>query len=123
MRQNLRIIVADDEPEIREHFQMLLKRLGHEVVAVVDNGASLVSESARLLPDLVISDVRMPQLDGDAAVREIWKTRPVPAILISAFTPPAGIVLSDTNHPRWFYLSKPVRRLDLEAAILATTDL
>ncbi len=120
MRQNLRIIVADDEPEIREHFQMLLKRLGHDVVAVVDNGASLVSESARLLPDLVISDVRMPQLDGDAAVQEIWKTRPIPAILISAFAPP-GMGLSDSAHPRWFYLSKPVRRVDLEAAILATT--
>lgn len=120
MRQNLRIIVADDEPEIREHFQMLLKRLGHEVVAVVDNGASLVSESARLLPDLVISDVRMPQLDGDAAVQEIWKTRPVPAILISAFAPPE-MVPSDAVNPRWYYLSKPVRRVDLEAAILATS--
>lgn len=120
MSQTLRIIVADDEPEIREHFEMLLRRLGHEVVAVVDNGASLVSESARLSPDLVISDVRMPKLDGDEAVREIWKTRPIPAILISAYAPPE-LSLNDAVVPRWSYLSKPVRRGDLEAAILQAT--
>jgi CheY-like chemotaxis protein len=116
MGHTLRIIVADDEPEIREHFQMLLRRLGHDVVAIVDNGASLVSESARLSPDLVISDVRMPQLDGDLAVREIWKTRPIPAILISAYAPPE-MATPAVGQPRWSYLSKPVRRVDLEAAI------
>jgi two-component system, response regulator PdtaR len=116
MTHALRIIVADDEPEIREHFQRLLERLGHQVVAAVDNGNSLVSESARLAPDLLISDVRMPQLDGDKAVREIWKTREIPAILISAYPPP---VSQEPVDHRWSYLSKPVRRNDLEAAILA----
>lgn len=116
MTQPLRIIVADDEPEIREHFQRLLERLGHHVVAAVGNGRELVLESVRLDPDLVISDVRMPQLDGDEAVREIWRTRPIPAILVSAYVPPEP----PADAPRrWSYLSKPVRRGDLEAAILA----
>jgi CheY-like chemotaxis protein len=116
MTHPLRIIVADDEPEIREHFQRLLERLGHEVVATVDNGRALVLESCRLDPDLVISDVRMPQLDGDEAVREIWRTRPIPAILVSAYAPPEP----PADAPRhWSYLCKPVRRGDLEAAILS----
>ena len=116
MRQHLRIIVADDEPEIREHFQRLLERLGHDVVATVDNGRALVLESCRLNPDLVISDVRMPQLDGDEAVREIWQTHPIPAILVSAYVVPEP---SADALRRWSYLCKPVRRGDLDAAILA----
>ena len=116
MSHSLRIILADDEPEIRDHFRRVLERLGHQVVAMLDNGEDLVSAATLLRPDLLISDVRMPRLDGDAAVREIWKTCSIPAILISAYSAPDPSSLGAGN---CFYLSKPVRRNDLEAAILA----
>lgn len=116
MSHPLRIILADDEPEIRDHFRRVLERLGHQVVAALDNGEDLVSAATLLHPDLLISDVRMPRMDGDQAVREIWKTYPIPAILISAYSAPD---LSSSAGARCSYLSKPVRRSDLEAAILA----
>ncbi|HMO36984.1 MAG TPA: response regulator, partial [Gemmatales bacterium] len=74
MTRPLRIAIADDEAEIRDHYCKVIKRLGHEVVAAVDNGTALVDACQQLHPDLIISDVKMPALDGEQALREIWKT-------------------------------------------------
>jgi two-component system, response regulator PdtaR len=114
MRHPLRIVLADDEAEIRDHFQLVLERLGHQVVAAVGNGADLVTACLQCQPDLVISDVRMPQMDGEQAAREIQKARPIPVILVSAYTQSDRF---SGAAPSWSYLSKPVRRADLEAAI------
>src|SRR5437588_488340 len=48
MSTALRIVVADDEPDMREYFQKCLTRLGHQVVAVVDNGKELVERCRAL---------------------------------------------------------------------------
>lgn len=119
MARPLRIAIADDESEIRDHYSKIVKRLGHEVVAAVDTGTALVDACQRLHPDLIVTDVRMPGLDGDQAVREVWKHKTIPTILISAYNlpqdfPPAGVAVA------WTYLSKPVKRQDFEAAIRAT---
>lgn len=118
----LRIALAEDEPEIRDYFREILERLGHSVVVNVDNGLSLVEECRRTPHDLIITDVRMPLLDGDAAVQQLWETSTVPAILISAYSSP---VLSTSGPTCYSYLNKPVRRADLEAAIerlVSTSD-
>lgn len=116
MSHPLRVAIADDESEIRDYFQKVLERLGHTVVASVDNGSDLVTVCNSLIPDLIITDVRMPQLDGDQAVREIWRQHRIPAILISAYNRPHDL---EPTAPTWTYLNKPVRRTELEAAILA----
>lgn len=121
MVRPLRIVIADDESEIRDHYTKVIKRLGHEVVAAVDNGAALVHACSQLHPDLIITDVRMPGQDGEQAVREIWMTTPIPTILISAYHlpqnfPPAGLNVA------WTYLRKPVKRQDFEAAIQTTAQ-
>ena len=65
----LRIAVADDEPDVRDYFRVMLPRLGHTVVAVATNGREFVEFCKQHNPDLIIADVRMPELDGDAADR------------------------------------------------------
>jgi two-component system, response regulator PdtaR len=84
MKRTLRIAVADDEPDIRDYFQMILPRLGHEVVCVATNGRELVEQCRQTQPDLVITDVRMPGLSGLDAAAEITAERPVPVILVTA---------------------------------------
>jgi len=66
----LRIAVADDDRETRAYFQELLPRLGHQVV-VAESGRQLVEQCRLLDPDLVITDIRMPDLDGITAAAEI----------------------------------------------------
>lgn len=116
MTRMLRIAVADDEPDVRDYFRVILPRLGHQVVAAAANGRELVAICREHEPDLIIADVRMPEMDGDAAIREICKTTAVPFILISAYSKPEGTV-DGYGTVRRAYLTKPVRRDDLEEAI------
>jgi CheY-like chemotaxis protein len=112
----LRIAVADDEPDVRDYFRVMLPRLGHKVVAVAANGRELVEFCRQHKPDLIIADVRMPEMDGDIAVQEICQDNPIPFILISAYSKPME-VLDGLAPVRSTYLTKPVRRDDLEDAI------
>lgn len=115
MTRTLRIAVADDEPDVRDYFRVMLPRLGHQVVAIAENGRELVELCVAQQPDLIIADVRMPELDGDAAVEQICQIRPTPFILISAYSKP--IALDGCNAVGHAYLMKPVKRDDLEDAI------
>ncbi len=115
MSRSLRIAVADDEPDVCDYFRVMLPRLGHEVVAIATNGRELVDLCAAHAPDLIIADVRMPEMDGDVAIAKICEVRPTPFILISAYSKP--VELAGHESVDWTYLTKPVRRDDLQAAI------
>lgn len=114
MNRTLRIAVADDEPDVCDYFRVMLPRLGHVVVAIATNGRQLVDLCAQHEPDLIIADVRMPEMDGDAAIAKICETRPTPFILISAYSRPVELVSCSVGSA---YLTKPVRRDDLQSAI------
>jgi response regulator NasT len=116
MTRPLRIAVADDEPDMRDYFRRCLTRLGHQVVAVVDNGRDLVECCHRLRPQLVITDVRMPELDGIDAAGQIYADHPVPIILVSAYHDAALIERAEADHAL-AYLVKPIKQADLEPAI------
>jgi response regulator NasT len=112
----LRIVVADDEPETRQFFQEVLTRLGHEVVAVVDNGRQLVERCRATRPDLVITDIRMPDMDGVEAAAAVNHERQVPVILVTAHHDADSLARSGVGHVM-AYLSKPIKPVDLQAAI------
>lgn len=116
MNRSLRIAIADDELVVREYLCEILPLLGHTVVAVAANGHDLVDACRRDFPDLIIADVRMQDMDGDDAIREICRDRPTPFILISGFSKP-HIQPNGFDGVCWVYLPKPVRREDLERAI------
>ena len=64
MRETLKIVLADDEALIRLDIKEMLAEAGHEVVGEADNGEDAVAMTWTLQPDLVIMDVKMPQMDG-----------------------------------------------------------
>jgi two-component system, response regulator PdtaR len=113
---SLRIAVADDEPEMRDFFARLLPRCGHQVVAVAENGMQLVEQCRQVKPDLIITDIKMPGLDGIAACHQICSERSAPVILISAYHDPALIERAEANHVM-AYLVKPIGVADLQPAI------
>jgi CheY-like chemotaxis protein len=114
--RSLRIAVADDEPVVRDYFRRILPLLGHEVVAAASNGRELVANCREHRPDLIIADVRMPDMDGDEAIHSIFLDRPTPFILVSAYSKPANIT-DELAAVGWTYLTKPIKRDDLEEAI------
>jgi response regulator NasT len=112
----LRIAVADDEPEMLQFLEMALSSMGHEVVIQAQNGQELIDACRATLPDLIITDINMPEVDGLEAVKQIQGTGLVPVILVSAHHDPEFIQRAIQNHVL-SYLVKPIKKKDLEPAI------
>jgi response regulator NasT len=116
MNQSLRIAIADDEPDMRDYFARMLPRLGHQVVVTAENGETLLAGCRRTRPDLVITDIKMPDMDGiDAAVR-LYAEMEIPVILVSAYHDAELIRRAEADHIMG-YLVKPIKHADLEPAI------
>jgi two-component system, response regulator PdtaR len=117
MKRSLRIVVADDETDMRDFFQRILPLLGHQVVAAAATGRELIQHCRLLRPDLVIADIRMPDKDGIEAAVEIGRDEPIPVILVSAYHDAELIDRAGVNHVM-AYLVKPIEQADLEPAIV-----
>jgi response regulator NasT len=117
MTSSLRIVVADDESDMREYYRKILPRLGHSVVAAAETGNDLIAQCRAHRPDLVITDIKMPDLDGIDAALKIYDERPVPVILVSAYSNAKLIERAEADHILG-YLVKPIKWADLEAAIV-----
>jgi DNA-binding NarL/FixJ family response regulator len=77
------VLVADDQSMVRAGFRMLLAgEDGLDVVAEAGNGREAVDKAARFKPNVVLMDIRMPELDGLQATREILAANPEARILI-----------------------------------------
>jgi AmiR/NasT family two-component response regulator len=114
--ESMKIIVADDERDTREFLQELLTRLGHQV-AVAENGRQLVTLCRQFPPDLVISDIRMPDADGIEASMAVNVERETPFVLITGHHE-AGVLERATVDHVMAYLVKPVKPADVETAIV-----
>jgi len=112
----LRIAVADDEPDMRDFFRKVLAYLGHDVVAVAENGNDLLQKCRSVEPDLIITDIAMPDMDGLEAVAEICRERPVPVILVSAHHD-GEFIERAMKEQVLGYLVKPIQKDDLQPAI------
>ncbi len=116
MTEPLRIAVADDEPDMRDYFAKILPRLGHQVVVQARNGRELIEQCRTASPDLVITDIKMPEMDGIDAATALYKETPVPVILVSAFHDEALVQRAEADHIM-AYLVKPIKQTDLGPVI------
>lgn len=120
MTPRLRIAVADDEIDMRDFYEQVLTRLGYDVVAVAQDGRDLVERCRQTSPDLIITDLRMPVMDGLQAVHEIAAERAVPAIVVSAYHNDESLERARDEQVQ-AYLIKPIKSADLEPAIVLAT--
>ena len=89
-RQGPRVLLVDDEPRLRAQLGAMLADYGVAVIGEAGTGREGVELACRLRPDVVLMDLRMPELDGIAATRELAAVLPsTPVIVLSAYEDPA----------------------------------
>jgi response regulator NasT len=118
--RRLRIAVADGEPDMRLFFREVLPRLGHVLVAEAATCKELVDCCRSVRPDLIITDIRMPDGDGITAAAEVNREVQVPVILITAHHEVDVLSGGAADHIM-AYLAKPVKPVDLQAAVRLAT--
>ena len=81
--EDIRVLLVDDQELVRYGFRLMLDSTpGMTVVGEAGDGAEAVGETARLGPDVILMDVRMPGVGGIDATRQITRTRPDARILV-----------------------------------------
>jgi response regulator NasT len=96
----------------------MLERAGFEVVAEARDGREAVALAAEHRPDLAVMDVKMPELDGIEAARQMLEQRQIPIVMLTAFSE-AALVGRAVDAGVFGYLVKPFRESDLLPAIEA----
>ncbi|GIK38814.1 MAG: Fis family transcriptional regulator [Chloroflexota bacterium] len=114
--ERTRVIIADDESIVRTDLKEMLTTLNYLVVGEVGDGQSAVNLARELKPDVVLMDIKMPDMDGIEAAKILTEEQIAPVVLLTAYSQKdlvdrakeAGVV---------GYLVKPFREADLLPAI------
>jgi len=81
-----RVLIADDESLIRLDLREMLSELGYDVIGEAGDGRAALDLARKLLPDLVVMDIKMPGLDGIAAAEQLTRERICPVVLLTAYS-------------------------------------
>ena len=126
----IRVLIADDQSLVRAGFRLVLEHHDDiEVVGEASNGHEAVHSTSRLEPDVVLMDIRMPELDGIAATAEITARHPARVLVLTTYdldeyvydalqAGASGFLLKDTPPEQ---LAGGIRAVAAGEALLAPT--
>jgi NarL family two-component system response regulator LiaR len=118
--KKIRVLIADDNAAVRHGLRAFLSlREEIEVVGEAANGLEAVEHTSRLLPDVVLMDLMMPQLDGIEATRRISSLNPSAQVIVLSGLNEEDKAFSATKAGAVSYLLKSVSPDDLVKAIQA----
>jgi DNA-binding NarL/FixJ family response regulator len=127
---SIRVLIVDDQSLVRAGFRLVLENHSDfEVVGEASNGREAIHSARRLQPDVVLMDIRMPELDGIAATREITAAHPARVLVLTTYdldeyvydalqAGASGFLLKDTPPAQ---LADGIRAVAAGEALLAPT--
>jgi response regulator NasT len=115
-KQQVRVLIAEDETIIRLDLRTQLEDLGYVVCAEARTGNEAVELARELEPEVAILDVKMPDGDGVEAARRILADRPIPILLLTAYSD-SELVGRAARAGVFAYLVKPFQASELMPAI------
>jgi AmiR/NasT family two-component response regulator len=114
--RSARIIIADDESLIRLDLREMLTHLGYDVIAEAGDGQAALELARKLSPDLVVMDIKMPEVDGITAAEVLTRERIAPVVLVTAYSD-QGLVDRAKDAGVVGYVVKPFRETELMPVI------
>ncbi|MDF7823247.1 response regulator [Pontiellaceae bacterium B12227] len=118
----IKVLVIEDERPVRESFKLFLEDLDYTVLEA-DDGAQGIELFNRHKPDAVITDLRMPNIDGHAVLETLTKQSPDTPLIVASGTGNISDTVQALRLGAWDYLLKPVSDLSmLEHALTKSLD-
>ena len=111
-----RVVIAEDEAIIRLDLRETLEEEGYEVVGDCGRGDEAVALVKKMIPDVVILDIKMPVMTGLEAAKLIAETKICPVVMLTAFSQ-REIIEQARDAGALAYLVKPFQKSDLVPAI------
>ena len=108
----MRVLIVDDESLIRMDLRDIIESCGHEVVAEGTNGVEALELCKKHKPDIILMDVKMPELDGIEAARQIGFHHEAPVVLLTSYSQ-QDLIDKARDSGVYGYLIKPVREEQL----------
>lgn len=116
--QRIKVLIADDQLLIRDGIRIILDSTQDiEVLDTVSNGREAVDAARRLIPDVILMDIQMPELSGIEALREIKAQRPETVVLMLTTFDPDEYILGSFRYGADGYLLKDLSGERLKQSI------
>jgi DNA-binding NarL/FixJ family response regulator len=116
--RKLRVILADDHPEVLEQLRQMLS-VCCEVVAAVSDGESVLAAVSELSPDVVVCDISMPGMNGFDVARELTRVSPAVKVVFSTIHSEPAYVAAAFRAGASGYVLKASAASELSAAVHA----
>jgi len=120
MAEHIQVLIVDDHAIIRDGIKLIIETVdGIEVVGEAENGRIALDQVAMLIPDVVLMDLRMPEMDGLTAIKHLREDYPEIAIIILTTYNEDELMVQGLQLGAQSYLLKDVDRQTLIRAIKA----
>lgn len=114
--RNVRVLIAEDDFLVSRMIRGMLEETGYSVIGEAMNGTEAVEMACKLLPDVILMDIEMPEMDGLTATRHLLLQSPLPVVVLTAYESPE-LVEQASAAGVGAYLIKPPKAGEIERAI------
>ncbi|NLF01884.1 MAG: response regulator, partial [Anaerolineales bacterium] len=111
-----RVLIAEDDYLVSEMVKGLLSEMGYAVAGVASTGQEALSMTQQLQPDVVLMDIRMPDMDGIEATRLITQRYPTPVVMLTAYETPE-LVQASSEAGAGAFLVKPPNAAEIQRTV------
>lgn len=115
-KKNLRVLVADDDFLVSREITRAVESAGFKIIGTASNGKEVVEMARSLQPDVIIMDIKMPELDGIQASGQIQESSPTPVVVLTAYESHHLLERASLSGVG-AYLVKPPKPAEIERAV------